>query len=145
MKNVQEYRIGNLVTGIWEDLETDEQYKGLCRITGIDENGALGEGWHYMLENLYIPRVESYCGSEPIELTEEWLLKFGFEIEKSNSHCIAFNENYEHELQLDKEFETKENCWNITKYGGGYRLIYYVHQLQNLYFALTGEELTIKE
>jgi hypothetical protein len=82
---------------------------------------------------------------EPIELSEEWLLKFGFEIEKSNSHCIAFNEvGYEHELQLDKEFGTTENCWNITKYGSGYRLIYYVHQLQNLYFALTGEELKIK-
>ncbi|WP_347219308.1 hypothetical protein [Chryseobacterium sp.] len=83
---------------------------------------------------------------EPIELTEEWLEKFGFEIEKSSTHCIAFNEiGYEHELQLDKEFGTDENCWNITKYGGGYRLVYYVHQLQNLYFALTGEELTIKE
>ena len=29
-------------------------------------------------------------------------------------------------------------------YKNGYFIIKYVHQLQNLYFALTGEELTIK-
>lgn len=110
---------------------------------GITEVMAVGKDYIHILfnnETLY----ESIKWFTPIPLTEEWLLKFGFEIEKSSSHCIAFNESYDHELQLDKEFGKTENCWNITKYGGGYRLIYYVHQLQNLYFALTGEELTIK-
>ena len=74
----------------------------------------------------------------PIPLTEEWLLKFGFEkyphswgnsifhlTEWDNYHmkwCVAFNKN---------------NAIIIQK-------LQYVHQLQNLYSALTGKELNLK-
>ena len=68
-----------------------------------------------------------------IPLTEEWLLKFGFE--KDN------------ELNFVK-FSFKVHFWsnyNSYMYGwiGGNIEIKYVHQLQNIYFALTGQELTI--
>lgn len=82
----------------------------------------------------------------PIPLTEDWLVKLGFEKEH-------FEENYWYELKLpihsfnllsndigsdafyDKlEFVFLEDCDEIQ-----YR---YVQQLQNLYHALTGEELT---
>ena len=67
---------------------------------------------------------------KPIPITEEWLLKFGFEGWDldiytmnliTNNFCILFDE-----LEIVAK--------NIK----------YVHQLQNLYFALTNEELIIK-
>lgn len=71
---------------------------------------------------------------KPIPITEEWLLKFGF-------HKI--NESY------IKNAFLFTNCNSIYKFL--YKLsiieneLKYVHQLQNLYFALTGEELIIEK
>ncbi len=62
---------------------------------------------------------------KPIPLTEEWLLKFGLMSIKTelgfwnNGDAIYFSYGFEKSIELK-----------------------YVHQLQNLYFALTGEELT---
>ena len=74
---------------------------------------------------------------KPIQLTEEWLIKFGL-TEKNKKGFGTFQDvssrviitfNYANNgLQLDRRVKLE-----------------YVHQLQNLYFALTGEELTIKE
>jgi len=67
----------------------------------------------------------------PIPLTEEWLLKFGFEI----------TDNF----QTKDRFQThKQDGFFWFEYGYIVVELNYVHQLQNLYFALTGEELTIK-
>ena len=70
---------------------------------------------------------------KPIPLTEEWLERFGFEYSDLNGDS---------------------GLWKIPPfqiYGKYNQFIYeyaldvnYVHQLQNLYFSLTGEELTIK-
>lgn len=64
-----------------------------------------------------------YASFEPIQLTEEWLLKFGYQI------------------GMFWILSTGEFRINIS---GIHYDIQYVHQLQNLYFALTGEELTLK-
>lgn len=71
---------------------------------------------------------------KPIPLTEEWLVNFGF---------------YEREFSFDK------GSFYLTKRIGEKAYLYqetkspfrveFVHQLQNLYFALTGEELTLKQ
>ncbi len=79
-----------------------------------------------------------YC--QPILLTEEWLLKFGFRFREDDSevfyddfdHCIVLREN----IVKFYIVNTCETCYDVA--------IKYVHQLQNLYFALTGEELEIK-
>ena len=68
---------------------------------------------------------------EPIPLTEEWLLKFGFIIHEDG--YITCPNGRQWILHLDNEFEFE--ALNI--------IVIYVHQLQNLYFALTGEELII--
>jgi hypothetical protein len=72
------------------------------------------------------------CGklnASPIPLTEEWLLKFGFiskgRYEKGSIHIGCVKTKEETYLWI-------ENMPHIK----------YVHQLQNLYFVLTGEELT---
>lgn len=77
-----------------------------------------------------------------ILLTEEWLLKFGFNIENDCWEFIHDDETGFVMLAIDKDsmrLTTNDGYHTI-----GIRLTH-VHQLQNLYFALTGNELTIKE
>lgn len=74
----------------------------------------------------------------PIDLTEDWLLKFGFEKISSN----VFRRN-DYDVLLTK-IETRLVICNYMDIPPSAKLKY-VHQLQNLFFALTGEELKIKE
>ena len=79
--------------------------------------------------------------AKPIPLTREWLLKFRF-VEKIdayfyNDYCIEDIHNGVTWVISEFDHITDE----FTAIGRG---INYVHQLQNLYFALTGEELTFK-
>lgn len=123
---VKELRIGNLVLNQWGEIDSVEQI-GISLVQF--ENG--------------------YCREDdlkPIPLTEEWLLKFGFEpffglglvkrglsVDGTVAHFsfdywrLGDQANY---LENDDFVEIPIE-------------IKYVHQLQNLYYALTGEELTI--
>jgi len=70
----------------------------------------------------------------PIPLTEEWFNKFGiFKINDISflmgCYEIIYSKGWEH--------------WNVILKHGTIAKIKHVHQLQNLYFALTGEELEI--
>jgi hypothetical protein len=76
---------------------------------------------------------------KPIPLTEEWLLKFGFE-KNENGLFKLFNES-EVPILLNEDL----NGWTCDGINFSVNGTQYIHQLQNLYFALTGEELTIKE
>lgn len=87
---------------------------------------------------------ESNVVFEPIPLTEEWLEKFSFKHNK-----VAYkidNENFVFELYFydawNLNYVEKSNFGNGNVELSGY---WTVHQLQNLYFALTGEELTLTE
>jgi hypothetical protein len=85
---------------------------------------------------------------EPIPLTEEWFLKFGFE-------KIEVEEPFFKKNKIEVFKYLKGNFFllggNNTSYGIGLHDIWqgmeinikYIHQLQNLYFALTNEELTL--
>lgn len=76
--------------------------------------------------------IQGIATYEPIPLTEEWFYKFGFSksngwfekngIELFNIADLYFRAN--HPIKADVKF---------------------VHQLQNLYFALTNEELIISK
>jgi hypothetical protein len=75
---------------------------------------------------------------QPIPLTEEWLIKFGF---KKPAH--SWNGKIFHLSEWD--LYPLNWCVVMDKNGAVIvKKLKYVHQLQNLYFALTGEELTIK-
>jgi hypothetical protein len=81
------------------------------------------------ISDLFYDPIDDYYS--PIPLTKEWLLLFGFEESISWSFkgfYLGEEKQGEYHYQLD----------------GGVVELKYVHQLQNLYFALTGEELTIK-
>lgn len=89
---------------------------------------------------------------EPIPLTEGWLLKMGFGKRFDDDTCNLWDfEHYKsttvNGLNRGQGFMSLANF--IEKYGWWLDLqsrttLKYVHQLQNLYFAITGEELNIK-
>ena len=103
-----------------------------------------------------------YCYIEPIPLTAEWLIKLGFN-EQGGDYIVLDKSSDERLGYVDERSWTsvKIKYWEFIATGDnhkGYlfqwhesefhnyqkeRVIRYVHELQNLYFALTGNELTI--
>lgn len=87
-------------------------------------------------------KIDNY---NPIPLTEEWLVRFGFawiDFEEENPEFLGFI--YRNEILFSSGKSTE---FGIVRYKCktiGYVDIKYVHQLQNIYFALTGQELTLK-
>ena len=80
------------------------------------------------------------CEFDPIPLTEELLIKLGFE----QMYFLGAKINYYFEGNLiysiiDRHVEYKNGSINFI-----IRKCEHVHDLQNLYFALTGEELNLK-
>jgi hypothetical protein len=78
--------------------------------------------------------------AEPIKLTSEWLLKFGFKQTNESEEVEWYRLNgfdiATHEENGDVYFVYQHMVL---------RHIINVHQLQNLYFALTGTELTYEK
>ncbi|MDV3470858.1 hypothetical protein CMV02_02890 [Elizabethkingia anophelis] len=105
-----------------------------------DRNGNLCKVIELRQDGIYAPAInEAITGlpNKPIELTEDWLLKFGFSKirytdKKLNYYSKGFVKCYIENSNIF--FDVIQGCIQVK----------YVHQLQNLYFALTGEELTIK-
>ena len=134
----QELRIGNLVT---IDKLMQESLHDSCEV---------------IMKEDYIPVVsvaKDECnllidGDEfdfdikdilPIPLTEEWLTKFGFLKNYSNSYTSYKLSS--RGFTIEYEFRNGENVINAAMLECVGLDIDYVHQLQNLFFALTGEEL----
>jgi hypothetical protein len=91
----------------------------------------IGGYWHnrtMTVENLQSIDGCSIDVAKPIPLTEEWLERFNWNPPKDIG--VAFSTNT-HEIYFVA--------------GNYYKTIEYVHQLQNLYFALTGQELQTDE
>ncbi len=117
----QDLRIGNYI----QDFEDKPYY---FQIESIENNN--GDYWVTYRDGSISCIVDAL---EPIPLTEEWLLKFGFE--KIQFHIPDKYDNGKLRIKKDER-----GFWIIACYN--FILITSVHQLQNLYFALTGEELT---
>ena len=88
-------------------------------------------------------KCNSWFVDSPIEITKEWLLKFGFEFIVDTWYLKVFA------LWETEWGDAKGNTgigffYELRQFGMMDRRIEYVHQLQNLYFALTGEELILK-
>jgi hypothetical protein len=71
---------------------------------------------------------------KPIPITDTWLLKFGFKFSKG---LMTYYKN-NHDVSLYAsgiiEFSPFGHAYNVIN-------IKYIHELQNIYFALTGDEL----
>lgn len=126
----QELRIGNLLYQKDDDVIHHvlklEEGKTWCNIPHCKHSVSTEKG-------LYLNNFK------PIPLTEEWLLKFGFEKTERN-----YFEIFDMLIDLDsRNFHLSVgNHPNSFEYE--LKRPDYVHQLQNLYFALTGKELEIK-
>lgn len=87
--------------------------------------------------------AEYYKDWQPIPLTEEWLIKAGFQKYGGGERPIYRLGKYVvyNDGKVTIEYDSGPS-------GGGYDVfteINTVHQFQNLYYILEGEELTLKE
>ena len=118
-----ELRIGNLISDINGNL---------CLVKTIREDLIIAK---YYSVGYCIGDEEQF---NKVELTEELLLKFGFE-EKSKSKNFYLG-SFRFHISKPANYDGFIFC-------DGYDVITdrikYVHQLQNLYFALIGEELIL--
>lgn len=112
----------------------------------LDDKGVYQiDSGHDIEEIDSFPFDNPYCQGVP--LTEQWLKDFGF---KPRGAGFLINTNRITALRLDStSFILDENTrFYVTLHHGKdivhSKKIKYVHQLQNLYFALTGEELKLK-
>jgi hypothetical protein len=124
----KELRIGNKVLNVKGEVDS------------IKEIWEKNNDYAVVLENEHNAYYLTHKGGElikPIPLTEEWLLRFGFE-------------------SYDVEYKYASRWLNIEKSENGYVKLAddyfidsfefkHVHQLQNLYFALSNEELILNQ
>ena len=132
----QELRIGNWVNYSGRYNKRGEVYEGLkgpFAVTGMRE--------HIYLKNLLsgLPFSFSFGEIEPIPLTPEILEKCGFN-KKTYGGAGLF---YVNGLVHISEYLNYLNC---DPYGSVENSVsvQYLHQLQNLFYVLTGQELEIK-
>lgn len=119
---------------IWESSSLNPQPEDFEEIVIASVND-IDKVVHDEQDNIY-----SYDYLYPIPLTPEWLERCGFK--RMNAGWI----NDSGSLSFyDKDSETGNGVYKMEygtrNYAAGFL---YLHQLQNLYFALTGEELEIK-
>ena len=142
MIQARELRIGNYLfdsledSGVIQITEIKQMTPNKIGNMSISYYGVNGGYCTTSLEeNITDNEIEDYF-IQPIPLTEEWLLKFGFKkdgIYYENAH-----------LQLSKM--TSKNGYDCYCTDLDFSIfmteLEHVHSLQNLYFALTNEELT---
>jgi hypothetical protein len=96
----------------------------------------IAEEGFYILDKDGTTLKNTWADLQPIPLTKEWLLKFGFDGCTAPNKCIKVGYNDDDFIHNQMSLMFKRNI--IIK-------LNYVHQLQNLYFALTGEELVVSD
>jgi len=141
---VEELRIGNFIYAKTINYHTDAIYP----ISGLTHKG------------IYVKYGNGHTipiKINPIPLTEEWLLRLGFEY-KEDQQWFSLDVIKE---DLEKDIyglsiislgtiDCIPSVWLSNKTNNiGFDIsdgkCEYVHQIQNLYFALTGKELKIKQ
>lgn len=75
-----------------------------------------------------------------IPITEKWLLELGYFIIETNDGVEGFKENHRYSV---KELIGKED-WLYCDGEQVLTNIKYIHQLQNIYYSLTGLDLQVK-
>ena len=121
--NTKELRIGNMVQYTNDERVFVNLIGKTLEITAAD------------ILSIYNDNIQV----EPILLAEEWLIKFGFKrVQEDKYGCHYENQEcwvYLSHGGFDVEVITDDERFNLL------RTYKYVHQLQNLYFAITGKEL----
>lgn len=108
----------NEIWAVKQYFKVEEIYKDNLCVLELDE-----ESVDFVLKDV-----------KPIPLTEEWLLKFGFYQEDIND---SWN------IDTKQDIFALDSCLEFINYE--HSPLNYVHQLQNLFFAITGQELELKD
>lgn len=121
---VNELRLGNLV---------NEKVLGVCPVVQITKDSVWVE-INNLTTNGSVQKVSYHISEGNIKgvpLTESWLIKFGLKdtFLQWSLHKIFNKEGY--------SIYKGHGCIDIE--------IYYVHQLQNLFFVLSGKELELNK
>lgn len=145
---IQDLRLGSII-----------EYNGMDKIVAaINEDGFIS----FKTDPITV-KGHSYNKSpslpiinfKPIPLTEEWLVRFGFEkYEWTVGYFIPYNAKhlmiqfFRKDIHIYLTKVTKDSQGHKMSGGRDYFLkqkLNYIHQLQNLIHSLTGEELTLKK
>lgn len=127
-------RIGNIVRSKVNGISRIEQIGSSTNPEYIGGRSLEGNYW----ENSYLP----------VELTEQWLIDFGF-----NKEVLSDESAYYYTLNLKNEKYCDLSIFSGYKNGFVEAALFpyedffrykYVHELQNLYHAITGQELELK-
>lgn len=141
MIDVKELRIGNYVLAYNTNYDAHE----VRRVFGINGKSASLEKLEICIQGGQLKKIPidpqgryvftaNPCVEQcmfPIPITEYILLKCGFEKKEWGSATVY----YHHLIELDEHFCLKGVDYNIQ--------VKSLHQLQNLYFYLTGSELEV--
>ena len=132
MMDPKEVRIGNLVN------YNDGEY-------GFDDYVVIIEPHEIHTYRTIAERIKN-AEFHPIPITPEWLERLGFEKRispKGHENWVMYSQ---HHFAFVLREITPFIGFTYHSYGTDHSLqIDHVHQLQNLYHALTGQELTVKE
>lgn len=128
--DIKELRIGNIIQSISKAF--GENHLGQWSITEEDM--------------VYIIESENKSHYKPVPITEEYLLKFGFKKTTENAGtliCFKLDiiTHSNRTMTIAEWIKSDKGHWQIWIESIDLVRIKYVHQLQNLHFALTGKEL----
>jgi len=147
--NANELRIGNLIQIKLGEIE-------IAKVEELTLQTENNNQYYILKTNLlsnnsdWVDPIDSF---EPIPITDEWLLKFGFVKQKNYYKKSTGISSYSwfrrgsHFFTIEKyDYIDYGETWHPTlNFDNIINVIQYVHQLQNIYFALRCEELTIKQ
>lgn len=130
----QDLRVGNLVTDEWYD-----SFKTIITVDSINKKGIdlfiEDDGNYPECAKTWIEPEYRFDQLRGIQLTEEWINKTGFSVTEFKEICGLTIKNRGGKFFLCSDYISRE--FEI--------MVEYVHRLQNLFFEITDEELTIKE
>ena len=119
-----ELRVGNIVEYKSKALFVESINKDGINLIGSDD--------------FFIYPVYEFGELHPIKISKQWLLSFGFR--GYDGHYFQINDIIE--IYMDRfTFE----MWIGVNSNFSIHHVKYIHELQNLYYALTGKELVLAD
>lgn len=147
--NVSELRIGNIINGVYQLEESNDMHCSICKFLG----------YHPFDNYIYVESkdgTEEFIQFQPIPLSEEILLKC-LSLDRDRHKEKLFRSSLEHDIMEERfifcatngceYILEKEEDWLFIGIKNSKAINYfvwdikYLHQLQNIYFSLCGQEL----
>lgn len=121
---IKELRIGNLIS---------DGYYGFMKVAVIDDSNLIA-----LRPIGFVTKSNRIEAGElnPIPLTENWLILLGFKRSQIDKNEWTISKSWFTVRKADNVFKLSSNDSNFNE-----PCILHVHELQNLYFALTKKEL----